>query len=294
MDRRLNQERHTMSIMRNINYLAKLNTIGCSAPDFFVLVETGFEAAAPALLSLFSPGCTDIVKMKLGHPPFHSRLIKGFLKGAAAPFSVGANQFLYRIGYFTAEAGLYYFMLADIAVQFETTWNSMAFAAEQCPLPSAGTAYGYMAPEIYGPGQDTLMILAAQHTVGGMAVGLHGVSIFPGFQGSFTFSCEFDSWPKRGEGVSCSTWVEEVTQPDPISVSTTNVPPTQPNNETIGHLSFDTLHKLTSTQYICHVQNNGESFAQIVNSTWSVAMSGIAQPVFPWGCKPKKTSIPFT
>lgn len=283
-----------MSIMRNINYLKKLNVIGCSAPDFFVLVETGFEAAAPALLSLFVPGCTDIVKMKLGHAPFHSRVLKGFLKSAAPPFSAGANQFLYKIGYFTAEAGLYYFMLADVAVEFETTWNSMAFAAEQCPLPSAGTAYGYVTPFIYGPGQDTFLTPSPQHNVGGMAVGLHGVTIFPGFQGSFTFSCEWDSWPVRGQGVSVSTWVEELPDNTPISLSTTNIPPTQPYNETIGHLSFDTLHKLVSTRYEMHVQNTGDTFAQVVAGTYSVAMSGHPQGVLPFGCKPKITSIPFT
>lgn len=283
-----------MSIMKNINYIKKLNVMGCSAPSFFVTVETGIAAAAPALLNLFVPGCTDIVKMKLGISPWHHRGVKALLKGAQAPFAVEANKFLYKVGYFTAERGLYYLMVADIAVEFVTTWQSLAFVAEQCALPSAGTAYGYIAPFIYGPGQETLMEPAPQHNVTGMAVGLHGFTIFPGFQGSVNYSCEWDSWPVRGKGVSVSTWMEEIDTPAPISFSQTNVPPSQPKNETIGHTSFDTTRNFLRKDYILHVANTGDTFAQPVASTYSIAMSGHPTGVLPWGCHLKKTSVPFT
>lgn len=282
-----------MSIMKNINYISKMNVMGCSSPDFFVLIETGFEAAAPALLQLFTPGCTDIVKMKLGLPHFHSRTLKGLLKGAAAPFAKDAKSFLYKIGYFTAERGLYYFMLADVAVEFVTTWQSLAFAAEQCPLPSAGTAYGYIAPFVYNPNTSLALVPTPVHNVPGMGVGLHGFTIFPGFQGSVAFSCQWDSWPVRGEGVSVNTWIEEINGPEIISLSRTNQPPSQPHNETASHLSFDTLHNLSRRDYILHVENNGDNRAQPVSSTYSIAMSGHNQGVLPWGCHPKKTSVPF-
>jgi hypothetical protein len=282
-----------MSILKNINYIKKLSVIGCSAPDIFVAVETGFQAAAPALLSLFAVGCTDIVKMKLGKAPWHHKGIGGLLKGAAPPFSAGANKFLYKIGYFTAEKGLWWFMVADVAVEFEAQWNSLVFAAQQCPLPSAGTAYGYIAPFIYGPGQETTLAPVPVHNVPGMAVGLNNVAIFPGFLGTVNFSTEWDSWPVRGQGVSVSTWMEEIHHPEPISYYTTNNPPSQPHNETIGHTAFDTLSNLTRTDYIFHMANTGDTFAQVVNSTYSVSLSGHPTGVMPWGCHPKKTTLPF-
>lgn len=257
-------------------------------------IETGFQAAAPALLSLFTPGCTDIVKMKLGISPWHRKLLSSFIKGAAAPFALDANKFLYKIGYFTAERGLYYMMLADVATTFAATWESLAFVAEQCPLPDAGTAYGTIAPFIYGPDQETLLTPSPQHNVAGMAVGLHGFTIFPGFTGSVTFSCEWDSWPERGQGVSVTTWMEEVETGNVITPFTTNVPPSQPKNETIGHTGFNTLGRVTRQDFVLHVANTGSTAAQCVRSTYSVAMSGNPSGVLPWGCKPKETSIPFT
>jgi len=279
--------------MRNINYLKKMNVMGCSAPDIFVTIETGLQAAGPALLNLLTPGCTDIVKMKLGRSPWHSRGIRSLIKSAAAPFSLEANKFLYRIGYDTAERGLFYLMVADIAVEFVTTWQSLAFVAEQCPLPSAGTAYGYMATFIYTPNQETLLGYNPQHNVNGMAVGLNSIVIFPGFQGSLTFNAVFDSWPIRGKGVSVNTWMTEDDSTIPISPSRTNDPPSQPKNEVVGHLSFDTTRELLRKDYYLHIQNSGDENAQCVGGTYSVAMSGHPTGVLPWGCHLKKTSVPF-
>lgn len=270
-----------------------MNVMGCSAPDFYVTVETGFQAVAPALLSLFVPGCTDIVKMKLGLSPWHRRGISGFLKDAAPPFAVGANKFLYKIGYFTAERGLYYFMLADVATQFVTTWQSLAFVAQQCPLPSAGTAYGNIAPFIYPADLDTLLTPAPIHNVGGMHTGAHGFTIFPGFQGTLNWSCEWDSWPERGQGVNVVTWMTEDDDPTPTNMFETNQPPSQPYNETIGHSSFDTLHNFVRKDYVLHVNNIGSVAAQCVKGTYSIYMSGAPSPVLPWGCKFHKTTVPF-
>lgn len=283
-----------MSIMKNINYIKKLNVMGCSTPDWFVIVETGFTAAVPALLNLLTPGCTDIVKMKLGLSPWHARGIRSMIKQTAAPFALEANKFLYNVGYFTAERGLYYLMVADIAVEFFTTWQSLAFVAEQCDLPSAGTAYGYMSPFIYPAIPEQFLTPTPLHNVAGMATGLHGFTIFPGFTGTVAWSCEWDSWPIRGKGVNVTTWMTETDSDVPISVFSTNNPPSQPKNQTVGHASFDTTRLLTRKDYVLHIDNNGEEAAQVVGGTYSIAMSGHPTGVLPWGCKPKKTSIPFT
>lgn len=282
-----------MSIMKNINYIKRLSVISCSAPDMFVLAETGFQAALPALLSLGVPGCSDIVKMKLGHSPWHRRGIRGVLKAIAPPFAVEANKFLYKVGYFTAERGLYYWMLADVATEFVATWQSMIFTAQQCELPSAGTAYGYITPFIYGFPDPTLLQPTPIHNVTGMAVGLGEVVILPGFQGTVTFSAEWDSWPTRGQGTNVTTWMTEGDDPTPITPITTNQPPSQPKNQTMGHLSFDTLHTVTAKHYHFHVQNMGPLFAQAVAGTYTVNMQGHPQGVLPFGCKPARVSNPL-
>lgn len=282
-----------MSIMSKINYVKSLSVMGCSDPDFFVAVETGFQSVAPALLSLLVPGCTDIVKMKLGHAPWHAKTMKGVLKAIAPPFSAGANKFLYKVGYFQAEAALYYLMLADVTSEFFINWQSLAFVAEQCELPSAGTAYGYIAPFIYPPDHEGGLGITPQHNVTGMANFLNGVTIFPGFQGSVAFTAQFDSWPTPGEGINVDTWTVESDTGTIIMPYTTNQPQGSPHNQVAGHFSFDTTRAHTGTSYSFMMHNTGGKNAQVVGGTYSVSMSGHPTGVLPWGCKFKKTSNPF-
>ncbi len=283
-----------MSIMSRINYIKKLSVMGCQDPDIFVAIETGFASAAPALLSLFVPGCTEIVKMKLGLSPWHAKGIRSMIKGVAPPFAAGANKWLYKVGYFTAERGLYYFMLADVTTEFFVQWQSLAFVAEQCQLPSAGTAYGYISPFIYLPDQEVGLGITPIHNVTGMANTGSSITIFPGFQGSVAFSAEWDSWPTRGEGVSVSTWTVETDTGAIIMPYSTGQPPAQNANQTAGHFSFDTTRLLTGKTYQFMMKNNGEKHAQAISGSYTVNLRGHPTGVLPFGCKPKKTSIPFT
>jgi len=282
-----------MSIMNRINYIKNLNVMGCSAPDFFVAVETGFAALAPALLTLFVPGCTEIVKAKLGLSPWHAKGIRSALKAAAPPFATEANKFLYKVGYFTAERGLWYFMVADVTTEFFVQWQSLAFVAEQCQLPSAGTAYGYISPFIYPADHEGGLGITPQHNVTGMSTTLSSVRIFPGFQGTVAFSAEFDSWPTRGQGVNVHTWTEDVQSGAIIMPMDTNVPPSNPYNQTAGHFSFDTTRNVTEQEYRFKIKNNGSDNAQAISGTYTVNMQGHPTGVLPFGCNPKKTSIPF-
>ena len=282
-----------MSIMNRINYIKDLTVMGCSDPDFFVLVETGFAAAAPALLSLLVPGCSDIVKLKLGHAPWHAKTIKSALKAAAPPFSTGANKFLYKVGYFTAERGLYYLMLADVTTEFFVQWQSLAFVAEQCKLPDAGTAYGYISAFVYNPGPEGNLGITPQHNVTGMSVTNSSIRIQPGFQGTIAFYAGFDSWPQRGLGVNVTTWIEDVETGAQIMPMTTNIPPSNPHNQTAAHLAFDVTRSVLEREYIFKRRNDGPEMAQATSGTYSVHMTGHPTGVLPFGCKLKKTSIPF-
>jgi hypothetical protein len=200
---------------------------------------------------------------------------------------------LYKVGYFTAERGLYYFMLADVTTEFFVNWQSLAFVAEQCELPSAGTAYGYIATFIYTPGFEGPLGIGPLHNVTGMANGLADITIFPGFQGSVAFSAQFDSWPIRGEGASAETWTVDEDTGAIIMPYSTGQGPAQTQDQTAGHFSFDTTRALTGRRYSFKVRNTGAGNAQVVAGSYTVSMKGHPTGVLPFGCKPKKTSIPF-
>lgn len=283
-----------MSLLRNINYMAELTMISCTEPDIWVIARTGLASAPPALLSLFLPGCTDIVKMKLGLSPWHARGIRSMIKGIAAPGSIGGNKFLYKVGYFTAERGLYYFMLADVTTTFLNTWQSMVFQAEQCQLPDAGTAYGYVAPFIYIPDSAGGLGITPIHNVPGMSNSLNGVNIHPGFEGNFAFECTWDSWPERGKPTNVNTWVVESEVDFPTNVMNNNAPGATLKNWSGGHGSFNTVGDVVSKTYALNYANIGDQSAQVVSGSYTVSLRGNDTGALPWGCKPKKTSIPFT
>lgn len=265
----------------------------CTQPDWLMLVETGFAAGAPALLNLFVPGCTDIVKLKIGVSPWHAKGVRSVIKAIAPPNAIEARKFLFKIGYFTAERGLYYLMLADVTTDFVATWESLIFVAQQCPLPSAGTAFGDFGGFIYIPGYNDIMPLAPHHSVPGMHVGLGTISVFPGFQGTLAYTCEFDSWPERGQGVNVTTFMTVDESIVPISLVQTGVPPTNQPGWTGGHTFFDTTRKFTLTTYHFWLTNTGGTNAQVVGGQYTLTLTGHNQGVVPWGCHPKKAEFPF-
>lgn len=282
-----------MSLLGNINYMAELSTIACTEPDWWVIATTGLAAAPPALLNLFTPGCTDIVKMKLGLSPWHARGIKSMIKQVAAPHAMAGNKFLYKIGYFAAERGLYYLMLADVTTNFINTWQSMVFVQTQCELPDAGTAYGYMSPFVYVVGLEIGLGMGPLHLVHGMAMTGSEWHIFPGFEGEIAFDVTWDSWPTRGEPVNVDSWMEAA--PSTVRQQEMNSanPAGQPKNWTGGHWSFLTLGDVLPKVYKLRCFNNGPNYAQPVAGNWSCRMRGHSTGVLPWGCKPHKTTIPF-
>ncbi len=279
--------------LKDINYLKELNSIPCAPASPWIIIKTGLDSAGPALLSLAVPGCTDIVKTKVGLSPWHARGIKGLLKKATQPEILAANKFLYKVGYFTAEKYLWFFLVADVTKEFFITWQSQVFMAQQCQLPGAGTAHGYMSPFIYIPGSSGGLGITPIKGTPGVATFGNGVSLLPGFQGTFAWSAQWDSWPVRGQGVSVTTWQTEEETEVPFDVSTTNDPKTNQGNTTGGSLYWQnqTLSASRSTRlwYI----NTGDLPAQVVGGTWSMSTQGRHSGLSHFGCFPKEVSWPF-
>lgn len=282
-----------MSIMRNINFIKELSRIPCAQPDIWIILETAFKSAPPAMLTLFLPGCTDIVKMRIGSSPWHARSIRGLIKGAIKPFPISERKFLYKIGYFTAEKYLWWWMVADVTTEFITTWQSMVYQEQQCELPGAGTAYGRFAPEIYIPEQEATLIVGSDQTRPCCNVETFGIVIYPGCQGSVAYSIEWDSWPVRGQGVSVDTWMTVEGGPDVTNFMSTNDPLLNNGSFTQGHLFHNKPGVLLPTIYRVHMRNNGINYAQAINGRWNVGLQGRREGGITWGCKPKPVEWPF-
>lgn len=279
--------------LKDINYIKELNAIPCAPASPEIYIKTAFNTAPPALLSLFLPGCTDIMKTKVGLSPWHLRGIKGMIQKASPPQALAARQFLYKVGYFAAEKYLWFFLVADVTKEFFITWQSQVFMAQQCQLPGTGTAHGYVAPFVYTAGHEGGLGIAPIKLVPGVAVGLNNVNILPGFQGSFGWSCEWDSWPIRGQGVSVTTWMTESGIDTPFDVSALPDPLGQQGNVTGGSVYGQNISLSQVKSFSLFMRNEGETPAQVVSGTWSVSAQGRHSGLSHFGCFPKVAEWPF-
>jgi hypothetical protein len=279
--------------MGDINFIKELNLIPCGVPEWWVIAETGFQAAAPALLTIFTPGCTDIVKTKVGLSPWHHRGVKALLKGAQAPFAKEGKEFLWKIGYFELEKYLYWFMIADVTKEFFMTWQTLVFQQQQCQLPGHGTAFGYPSTLLYNPGYEGGLGISPQHLVPGVATGLNNIRIQAGLEANVALDVIWDSYPIRGKGVSMTTWytIDE----DATIYDLTDTRNQQPQwaNESVNHFFKRDPGAITAKQYKFFCANVGDTIAQVVGGSWNCSTMGRVTGNTSFGCTPKPVSWPF-
>ena len=282
-----------MSIMKDYNYIKQIAVMQCSIPNPWVYVETALPSATLALLTLGQPGCTDIVKTKLGLSPWHTRKVKALLKGAAAPFSAEATQFLWKIGYFEIEKYLWWFMVADTAKEFLLTWQTMVFQVQQCDTPGNGTAYGYPSVLLYTPSVDQGVGIAALHLVSGVAVGGNIIQIAAGLDASVVMNIEWDSWPIRGKGTNVTTWMTVTGDDTPLNVTNTLNQPAGLQTQSVIHTYKNNPLYVRPTQYHFWARNEGDELIQIVGGSWNVSTMGRRNGLTSFGCNLKPVTWPF-
>jgi hypothetical protein len=282
-----------MSIMRDYNYVKKLSTMACAVDNWWVYAETAIPSATLALLTLGQPGCTDIVKMKLGLSPWHNRTVKGLLKAITPPSFSKGTQFLYKIGYFEAEKYLWWFMLADVTKEFFLTWQTMVFQQQQCQVPSNGAAYGYPSVLLYSPNLETGLGIAPLHLVPGVAVSPNGVRVASGLTGTVALNVVWDSWPIRGLGVNMTTWQTIEGVDEPYNLTNTRDQPAQYQNQSTLHTFADSALSPVPRHYKFWCVNQGDGLVQAVGGSWTCSTMGRASGLTQFGCNPKPVSWPF-
>lgn len=282
-----------MSIMKDYNYVKKLAMMQCSVPNPWVYVETALPSATLALLQLGQPGCTDIVKMKLGLSPWHNKAVKGLLKGASAPFASDATSFLWKIGYFEAEKYLWWFMVAETAKEFLITWQTMVFQVQQCETPGNGTAYGYPSILLYSPTLETGLGITPQRLVPGVSNGPNNIRIAPGLDASVVLNVVWDSYPERGKSCNMTTWMEVDGMDGRQNETNTRDQPAQNKNQSVIHTYKHNPLYVLPTQYRFYCRNDGDTLAQAVGGSWNVSTMGRKNGLTSFGCNLKPVSWPF-
>jgi hypothetical protein len=279
--------------LKDINYLKELSVIPCGEASWSLIAVTGIETAAPALLTLALPGCTDIVKTKLGLSPWHARGVKGLIRGAAAPLALSGTKFLWNIGYFTAEKYLWFFQVAEVTKEFFITWQSQVYMQQQCQLPGAGNAWGYITPFVYSGHRSGPLQISPGKLCPGVAAGSNVIQIAPGLQGSIAWTAEWQSYPDRTAPANVSTWEEETDITGPLDFMTTWDPDKNNKSVTGGHQYMRVLETEHGKQLRLFMANDSGVQAQPVSGSWSVSVQGRHSGLHSFGCVPKKVDWPF-
>jgi|1186.fasta_scaffold39441_2 hypothetical protein len=282
-----------MSILKNINYIIQLDRIPCATPDAWIIIKTAFASAPPAFMSLFAPGCNDIVKTKLGLSPWHARSIRSVIKAISAPEALGANKFLYKIGYFTIEKYLWWWMVADVTTEFVTTWQSMVYQEQQCQLPGAGTSWGHFAPFVYVEGIPAAAFWVLEHFKTGVLVGGGQITILPGFEATIAYTLRFEGYPDPAAQSPVTTWWVEEGNPTINDLATTNDPLQQNGNQTGGSLYHSKPGSFAGTNYKIGVSVDGPNQMRLIDGRWNVSLTGRKQGNLTFGCDLKPVEWPF-
>lgn len=130
-----------MGVIDNLGYVAEATYYPCYNPDPILMIKAAGNAIGPVLLSAGTFGCLDIVRMKAGVSPWHSRGLKALINGAVHPSETDGFNKLYKF-LIPAEKALFFWFVVDLTTEFVARWHSQAFKLGACGNVDAQCTYG--------------------------------------------------------------------------------------------------------------------------------------------------------
>lgn len=260
-----------MSVLQNLNYIAELEAMPCASPDPLVYIQTGLQAAPPALLQLLVPGCSEIVQARLGINPLAGKGTEAIVRGAAGfpqrrgqkhgkratahiqqihkPLPLGGKQFLYKTGFFAIQKALLFWQIVDVSTDFIATWSSLIRATQGCDLPAAGYVSTGIAPLIFpGPGVGYLSFGSVARYCADIR--LQRIRVDPGSIGAVGYHMEWEPWPDPSSPKApVTTWLEQTVTGTRSNFSTTDDPVQKNGNRTGGFKRVDNLAGASYDEY---------------------------------------------
>jgi len=184
-----------MGVLSNLGYIKKAQAYTCTHGDIVLILEAAAKAGSITLWEAATFGCIDIMKMRAGISPWHSRGIKALINGILSPAERNVVNGLYKF-IIPAEKALFLWFVVDLTVGFFANWQSQMFKLGAC---NAEAQYGSgegLNPNWICPGHNTFANVAyLDFTRQGNRSALvdhHGFIVPPGY----FYSCYFSLNPK--------------------------------------------------------------------------------------------------
>lgn len=130
-----------MGVIDNLGYVAEATYYPCYNPDPILMIKAAGNALGPVLLSAGTFGCLDIVRMRAGISPWHSRGLKALINGAVKPAEHDAFNKVYKY-LVPLEKVLFFWFVVDLTTEFVARWHSQAFKLGACGHVDDQCTYG--------------------------------------------------------------------------------------------------------------------------------------------------------
>jgi hypothetical protein len=201
-----------MGTLNNMNYIKNIFRHPCGTPTIETLIETAIPAASVAILSVVLFGCDDIMKMRLGRAPWHTRSMKGLINAKGLGVRLGLNHHLMLDPFTPIFAALQWMLYADAATGFVANWMSLIYQAQDCRLPGNGYLRFGLTSLMLDPGGPYPLLIDGAGTRPCVLIGGNEIQIPPGCEATITWNAEFK--PFRDDPANlgtATTWLEDDT-----------------------------------------------------------------------------------
>lgn len=193
-----------MGVLDNLGYIKQAAAYPCGNVDISLTLQAAANAGAITLWQAATFGCNDIVKMRAGLSPWHSRGLKALVDGILKPEEKNLVSKWYKF-IIPLEKALFFWFVVDLTTGFIANWQSQMFKLGACET-SADYGYGSgSAPEWICPAPGVYANVAyTNFTHSGPRAALvdhHGFIVPAGYY----YSCFFSLKPKpfvTGESIS--------------------------------------------------------------------------------------------
>lgn len=183
-----------MGVIDNLGYIKTAAAFPCANPDPILIAEAGLKAIGPVLLNAASFGCNDIVKMRAGISPWHSRGIRALVEGAIPPSEKDTAGKLLKFT-IPIQKALFFWFVVDLTVDFFARWHSQVFRLGACgQTANANTGSGPVVAWVQGGGGGFSRISydMTLSNPGNHQIGSDGFIVFP----HQYWQCYFSLTPK--------------------------------------------------------------------------------------------------
>lgn len=185
-----------MSVLDNIGYVAKATYYPCVRPNPWLIAEAAGNAIAPVLISAASFSCLDLVRMRAGISPWHSRGLRMLINDAIPPAQKNEVNKIYKF-VIPLEKLLFVWFIADLTTEFTARWQSQIFKLGACGVPSDNAAASGHPVFWASPGNNKFSTIAVNNF---QVEGQHGYIIPPylivpsGYSFTVSWTMEIQPW----------------------------------------------------------------------------------------------------